>query len=116
MEIVWEELKKIENTAEQIHIETLKKSEEIIDLAKKDAEKLLSISKKHTETEATKLLNKYLEESTKEHDASLEANEKTLKELGKNVEKYFYQAVNTVFDAVLGTIKVWVKNNYILMC
>ena len=106
MEKVWEELRKIESEAEHIHSETLKKSETLIALAKKDAEQLLSFSKKHTETEANKLLTKYLEEAASEHDASLEANEKILKELRKTVEKCFDQAVNTVFDAVLGTIKV----------
>jgi F0F1-type ATP synthase membrane subunit b/b' len=106
MEKVWEELRKIESEAEHIHSETLKKSEELIDRAKKDAEQLLSVSKKHTETEANKLLTKYLEEAANEHDASLEANEKTLKELRKTVETCFDKAVNTVFDAVLGTIKV----------
>jgi F0F1-type ATP synthase membrane subunit b/b' len=103
MEKVWEELRKIEGTAEQIHIETLKKSEELIDLAKKDAEKLLLVSKKHTEMEANRLLNKYLEESANEHDASVEANEMILKELRKTVEKSFDKAVNTVFNTVLGT-------------
>jgi DNA anti-recombination protein RmuC len=106
MEKVWEELRKIESEAEHIHSETLKKSEELIALAKKDVEKLLSVSEKHTEAEANILLNKYLEEAAKAHDASLDANEKTLKELRKNVEKCFDKAVNTVFDAVLGTIKV----------
>jgi len=106
MEKVWEELRKIESEAEHIRSETLKKSEELIARAKKDAEQLLSVSKKHTETEANKLLTKYLEEAANEHDASLEANEKTLKELRKTVETCFDKAVNTVFDAVLGTIKV----------
>ena len=106
MEKVWEELRKIENEAEHIHSETLKKSEELIAIAKKDAEKLLSVSEKHTEAEANELLNKYREEAASEHDASLEANKKTLKELRKTVEKCFDKAVNTVFDAVLGSIKV----------
>ena len=61
---------------------------------------------KSTEAEANELLNKYREEAASEHDASLEANKKTLKELRKTVEKCFDKAVNTVFDAVLGTIKV----------
>ena len=51
MERVWEELKEIENKAEQINSETMKKSHELIAVAKKDAEKLLSQSKKHAEAE-----------------------------------------------------------------
>ena len=106
MEKVWDELRKIEDEAEHIHSETVKKSEELIAIARKDAEKLLSVSKKHTEAEANEVLKKYLDESAKEHDTLVEANEKKLKELRKNVEKRFDEAVNTVFDAVLGTIKV----------
>jgi vacuolar-type H+-ATPase subunit H len=106
MEKVWEELRKIENEAERIRSETSKKTEELIALAKKDAEKLLSVSEKHTEAEANKVLNTYLEEAANEHDLSLKANEKDLKRLKTNVEKGFDKAVNTVFDAVLGTIKV----------
>lgn len=114
MEKVWEELRKIESKAEYIHSETLKKSEELIAIANKDAEKLFSVSKKHTEAEANKLLNKYIREAANERTAALEKNEKSIKELRTTVEKNFDKAVNTIFDAVLGTIKVWVKNNYIL--
>jgi len=106
MERVWEELRKIEREAEHIHSETLKKSEELIAIAKKDAEKLLSVSKKHTEAEANKLLNKSLREAANERAAALEKNEKTIKELRTTVKKCLDKAVNTVFDAVLGAIKV----------
>jgi F0F1-type ATP synthase membrane subunit b/b' len=106
MEKLWEELRKIENEAEHIHSETLKNSEELVAIAKQDAEKLLSASKKHIEAEANELLNKYHEEAAKEHDAELQKNEYVIKELGKNVENRFEKAVNTIFDAVLGKIKV----------
>jgi len=106
MEKLWEELRKIESEAEHIHSETLKKSEELIAIAKQDAEKLLSASKKHIEAEANELLNKYHEEAAKERDAALKKNEKIIKELRTTVEKRFDKAVNTIFDAVLGKIKV----------
>jgi F0F1-type ATP synthase membrane subunit b/b' len=106
MEKVWEELRKIESKAEHIHSETLKKSEELIAVAKKDAEKLLSVSKKHTEAEANKLLNKYLQEAANERAVALEKNENSIKELRTTVEKFFDKAVNTIFDAVLETVKV----------
>lgn len=106
MEKVWEELKKIESEAENIHSVTLKKSEELIAIANKDAEKLLSVSKKHSETEANKMLNKYLREAANKRDAALAKNEESIKELGTTVEKYFDKAVNMVFDAVLGTIRI----------
>jgi vacuolar-type H+-ATPase subunit H len=102
MERVWEGLKKIETEAEHIHSETLKKSEELIAIAKKDSEKLLSVSKKHAEAEANKLLNRYRREASKERDARLEKNNIFIKELRTIVEKRFDKAVNTVFDAVLG--------------
>lgn len=106
MEKVWKELKKIESEAEHIHSETLKKSEDILALAKRDVEKLLSISEKQTEIEADELLSKYLTKSAQDRDASLKANEKNLAELEKIVEQYFDEAVDTVFDAVLGNTKV----------
>jgi F0F1-type ATP synthase membrane subunit b/b' len=106
MEKVWEELRKIESKAENIHSETLKKSEELITVANKDAEKLLSVSKKHTEAEANKLLTKYLQEAADERVAELEKNEESIKDLKATVEKHFDKAVDTIFDALLGTIKV----------
>jgi vacuolar-type H+-ATPase subunit H len=106
MEKLWEELRKIENEAEHIHSETLKKSEELVAIAKQDAEKLFSASKKHIEAEADELLNKYREEAAKERDAALQKNEDIIKELGKTVENRFEKGVNMIFDAVLGKIKV----------
>jgi vacuolar-type H+-ATPase subunit H len=106
MERVWEELKEIENKAEQINSETMKKSEELIAVAKKDAEKLLSLSKKHSEAEANELLNMQLKKATKERDVALEKNERTIKELKANVEKNFDKTVDAVFNVVLGKIEV----------
>ena len=106
MEKVWEELRKIESKAEDIHSETLKKSEELIAFAKKDADMLLSVSEKHIEAEAEELLNEYLGEAAKERDVALENNKKVIKELRTTVEKSFDKAVNTVFDVVLGKIKI----------
>jgi vacuolar-type H+-ATPase subunit H len=105
MERLWEELKKIEKEAEHIHSKTLEKSEELIAIAKKDAEKLLSDSKKHVEAEADELLKKYAKEATKKRNFALKKNEEIIKELRKTVEKRFNKAVNTIFDAVLGKIK-----------
>jgi vacuolar-type H+-ATPase subunit H len=106
MERVWEELKEIENKAEQINSETMKKSEELIAVAKKDAEKLLSLSKKHSEAEATELLNTQFKKAAKERDVALEKNERTIKELKANVEKNFDKTVDAVFNVVLGKIEV----------
>jgi vacuolar-type H+-ATPase subunit H len=106
MEKLWEELRKIESDAEHIRSETLKKSEELVAIAKQDAEKLLSTSKNHSEVEADELLNKYREEAAKEHNTALKKNEKIIKELGETVKKRFDEAVNTIFDVVLGKIKI----------
>jgi vacuolar-type H+-ATPase subunit H len=106
MERVWEELRKIETKAEQIHSEALEKSEELLAIAKKDAEKLLSVSKKYTEAEANELLKRYLEEAASERHSTQEKNKIFIRKLKKNVEKRFDKAVNTVFDAVLGKIKL----------
>jgi len=106
MEKVWEELRKIEDKAEQIRSETLNTSEKLMDIARKDAEKLLSLSKKHTESEADKLLKARIDQAEKERAADLEKNEKSIKELKATVEKQFDNAVDTVFDAVLGKIEV----------
>ena len=106
MERVWEELKEIENKAEQINSETMKKSEELIAVAKKDAEKLLLLSKKHSEAEANELLNTQLKKAAKERDVALEKNERTIKELKANVEKNFDKTVAAVFNVVLGKIEV----------
>ena len=106
MERVWEELKEIENKAEQINSETMKKSEELIAVAKKDAEKLLSISKKHAEVEANELVNTHLKKAAKERDIALEKNERAIKELKARVEKNFDKTVDGVFNVVLGKIEV----------
>ena len=106
MEKVWEELRKIEDKAEQLRSETLKTSEKLMDVARKDAEKLLSLSKKYTESEADKLLKARMNQAEKERAADLEKNEKSIKELKATVEKQFDKAVDTVFDAVLGKIEV----------
>jgi vacuolar-type H+-ATPase subunit H len=106
MEKVWEELKKIEGKAKQINSDTLKRSEELITIAKKDAEKLLSLSRKHTEAEVNELLNKVLKEDAKEREAALEKNEKTLQEMREMVEKNFAIALDTVFNAVLGKVEL----------
>lgn len=106
MEKVWEELRRIESEAEHVQSGALKKSEELIAIAKQDAEKLLSDSTKHIETEANELLNRFLREAAKERDAALEKNEKNLKDLRETVEKRFDEALNIIFDAVLGKIKV----------
>jgi len=106
MEKVWEELKKIEGKAEQINSETLRRSEELIALAKKDAEKLLLLSRKHSEAEAKELLNKFLKDGEKERDAALEKNEKSIQELKIMVEKNFDKALDTVFNAVLGKVEL----------
>jgi F0F1-type ATP synthase membrane subunit b/b' len=106
MEKVWKELRKIESEAEQVHSETLKKSEELIAFAKQDSEKLLSASEKHVETEVNELLNRFLRDSADERDAALEKNEKYIKDLREKVKESFDAAVNMTFDAVLGKIKV----------
>jgi len=106
MERIWEELKEIESKAEQINSETMKKSQELLAVAKTDAKKLLSISKKHSEAEAKELVNTQLKEAAKERDIALEKNEKTIKELKARVEKNFDKTVDTVFNVVLGKIEV----------
>jgi vacuolar-type H+-ATPase subunit H len=106
MEKVWEELKKIESEAEQIHSETLKKSEELVAIAKEDAKKLLSITEKNVEIEVNELLNRLRRNTTKERNDALEKNEENIKDLMKSVEKRFDEAVDTTFDAILGKIEV----------
>jgi vacuolar-type H+-ATPase subunit H len=106
MEKVWEELRKIESEAEHIRSETLKRSEELIAIAKQDAEKLLSASEKHVEMEGNELLKRLRRDVAKERDDALEKNEKNIKDLRETVEKCFDDAVNMIFDAVLGKIKV----------
>jgi vacuolar-type H+-ATPase subunit H len=101
MERVWEELRKIETKAEDIHVNASKKSEELLAIAKKNAEKLLSVSKKHAEAEAKELLTKYRREASNERDDKLEKNKVFIKELRITVEKRFDEAVNIVFDSVL---------------
>jgi vacuolar-type H+-ATPase subunit H len=106
MERVWDELRKIESKAEHIHSETLKKSEELLAVAEKDAEKLLSVSKEHTKVEADKLFDTYLKKASKDRDATLEENKRFINDLRTSVKKSFDEAVTKVFDAVLGKIKV----------
>jgi vacuolar-type H+-ATPase subunit H len=105
MEKVWEELKEIESKAEQINSDTMKKSQELIAVAKNDAKKLLSLSKKHAEAESNELQSTQLKEAEKERDIALEKNERSNQKLKARVEKNFDKAVDAVFNAVLGKIE-----------
>jgi F0F1-type ATP synthase membrane subunit b/b' len=106
MEKVCEELRKIERKAERIRSEALRTSEEIIAVAQGEAEKLFSDSRKRIEEESDELLNNFVREADKEREDALKKNEKAIKELSTTVEKRINEAVKTIFDAVLGKIKV----------
>ena len=101
MEEIWRELREIEKEAEHIRSEALGKSEEIIAIAREDAGKLVSDSKKYAEEEADELLDRYVRRANREREVILEKNREAIRELRVSVENRINKAVKIVFDAVL---------------
>jgi F0F1-type ATP synthase membrane subunit b/b' len=106
MERISEELEKIEKEAKYIRSEALKKSEEIVAIAQKKAAKLVSDSRRDAEAETEELLNKYVKEANEEREDALKKSEESIKELTITSKKGINKAGKTIFDAVLGDLKV----------
>ena len=102
MEKVWEELKKIETQAEQIHVEAQSQSKQITKLAQQDAAMLLFNSKKYAEQEAQQIIEKVTEEANRKHEEQLEANLEVTEKLKGYALRRMEQAANKIVDAVLG--------------
>jgi vacuolar-type H+-ATPase subunit H len=105
MEKVWEELKKIEDQAEQIRSEAQNKSKTLIELSKQEAEKLLANSKTYAQEEVKHLNDTNIEEANRSRGEQLEANQKATEKLKAQAEKRMEQASSAVMKAVLGEKK-----------
>jgi len=101
MEKVWDELKKIEAQAEQIHNEAQDRAKKMALFAKQDAEKLVENSKNYAEAESQKLYAKAIEEANQERFELLKANEETARIMKSKAEKSMNKAVLLVVNAVL---------------
>jgi len=105
MDKVWEELKKIEDQAEQIRSEAQNKSKELIELSKQEAEKLLANSKTCAQEETKNLYDTNIEEANRSREEQLEVNQKAIEKLKAEAEKRMELASSAVMKAVLGETK-----------
>jgi vacuolar-type H+-ATPase subunit E/Vma4 len=101
MEKVWEELRKIESQAEHIRNEAKDEAKKITALAEQEAEKLIADSKAYAEEESHKLYASAIQESNRNHDERLKANQESVEKLRVQAEKRMDQASSTVANAVL---------------
>jgi vacuolar-type H+-ATPase subunit H len=101
MEKVWEELKKIEDQADKIRKESVDESKVISNLARQEAQKLLSNSKIYAELEAKQLFDEATQEANRNRDEKLKAHNEALEKLKEQAEKNVVQAVKAIIDAVL---------------
>jgi vacuolar-type H+-ATPase subunit H len=104
MEKVWEELKKIEAQADNIHAEADKTAKEIVEFARKEAENLLQNSKAYAEEEASEIYSQTVQEADSRREDQLKANQKTADKLRAKAEKRLDKASAAVERAVLGEI------------
>ncbi|MGD0450030.1 MAG: hypothetical protein ABSA79_03105 [Candidatus Bathyarchaeia archaeon] len=105
MEKVWEELKKIEEQAEQIRSEAQNKSKTLTELSKQEAEKLLANSKTYAQEEAQRLYNGSIDEANHNRDEQIKASQKATEKLKTQAEKRMEQASSAAMKAVLGETK-----------
>ncbi len=106
MEKVWEELKKIEEQAEQIRNEAQTKSKTLIELSKQEAEKLFANSNTYAEEEAKRLYDANIEEASLIRGEQLKASQEAIGKLKAQAEKRMEQASSEVMKAVLGEIEL----------
>ncbi len=102
MEKVWEELKKIENQAEQIRREAQIRSKQITSLAQKQADKLVTNSSFYAEEESREIYRKTLETANKKREEELKKNQEEMKKIEGQGQKRLKQASEAIVKAVLG--------------
>jgi vacuolar-type H+-ATPase subunit H len=102
MEKVWEELKKIENQAEQIRKEAQKKTKEINQLAQQESEKLLANAKTYVEEEVRQLLQSTIEEANKKRQEQLSENQLAADQLKHLALKRMDKAEAALLKAIVG--------------
>ncbi len=102
MEKVWDELKKIEAQAGQIKLEAQTKSQEIVAVAQKDAEKLIANSDTYAKEEAQNLYNNAVNEANKNRESLLKVNQTEAEKLQAQAEKKLPKAVTVIVNGVLG--------------
>ncbi len=102
MEKVWDELKKIEAQAGQIKLEAQTKSQEIVTIAQKEAEKLITNSQTYAKEEAQTLYTKAVNEANQNREILQKANQKEAEKLQAQAEKQLPKAVTVIVNGVLG--------------
>jgi F0F1-type ATP synthase membrane subunit b/b' len=102
MEKVWEELKKIEDQAQQIRLEAEEKAKEIINLAEKEAETLVNDSQTYSKEESEKIVNNAISEATKTRESELKEYSAFLERLKKKAEKRLPKVEKIIIDTTLG--------------
>ncbi len=105
MERVWQELRRIEAKADQIRSEAQTKAQEMVNVAKLEAEQLLATGKTYAETQGHNLKQRKIQEANKSRVAKLKANDKELDKIERVAQKRMPVAEQTVVDAVLGKNK-----------
>jgi len=102
MEKVLEELKRIEDEAENIRLESSKKAEEIVRLARQRSEKLIADAERDAEKDVSELMEKFRNLMKKRHNEILKNCELKIDRLRKTAEKKMNSAVDQIFKIVIG--------------
>ncbi len=100
MEKVWGELKKIDSKAEQIRADAQQSSNEIIGLAQKQAERLLTDSQKYAEEEAQHLFESAVSEANRTREEQMITNIEAKDILVQQADKQMEKASSTIFNAI----------------
>jgi hypothetical protein len=102
MEKVWDELKKIEQQAEKIQVDTQTKSTQLVNLAKKEAEQLIDNARTYAEEDSQRLYRNSILEANKAYEEKLRTGEEVGERLILQVEKHVEQCVDVIVKAVMG--------------
>ncbi len=102
MEKVLEELKKIEDEAENIRSEAVQKSKEIVETAHQQSRQLIIDAEKKAEKDVEESLLMFEEEIKERHRKILEISEAEIAKLRRSADENMLSAVDIVFRIVIG--------------
>jgi len=102
MERILEELKRIEDEAENIRLEASKKAEEIVRLAHQRSDKLIADAEKDAERVIDELMKNFRESMKKKHEEILRSCELEISKLRKTAKRRMDLAVERIFKIVVG--------------
>jgi len=102
MEKVWEELKRIEAQAQQIRVEALESSKQIVKVAEQYAGKLITNSKIYAEEDSQEKRESAIEEANHNRAQKLKKSQLDNEKLRQQAEKRMEKASDNIVGTVLG--------------